>query len=453
MESRIPASERTSQKLNELLTQGVAEGDARSALIKLAVRKIVEEALEAEVTEAVGRGYYENGAAPGAGYRNGYRRSQLRTAEGAIEYGVPQVADRAEAFVSRVRAGLAGRTAELEQLAVEMYARGLSTRDIEAAFRDASGASVLSRTAVSQVTERLWQEYEAFAGRDLSEFSVAYFFVDGVAERLHAGLPREAVLCAWGITEDGRKVLLHLAPGTKEDTASCTAFFEDLKRRGLADPLLAVTDGAPGLIRAVETCFPRALRQRCLVHRMRNLRSKAPESQWPEIALRARGCYEAASSALAAVLRDDFVAAYERELPAVVQCFRDDFDACIAHLRFPLRHRRVVRTTDESVKWQMAARRDRLGMGTGDTDRSVGPRGCKLHRAGSASAHQMRASLVAPVPVFLAAREVIRCAVRSSRSSWDVEGASARRAFDRRVPLAPRSLALVRVAPSGCIRV
>src|SRR5687767_9696850 len=260
--------------------------------------------------------------------------------------GSPQVADRAEPFVSRVRGGVAGRTAELEQLAVEMYARGLSTRDIEAAFRDATGASVLSRTAVSQITARLWQEYEAFAGRDLSEFGVAYLFVDGLAERLHMGLPREAVLCAWGITEDAQKVLLHLAPGTKEDTASCTGFFEDLKRRGLADPLLAVTDGAPGLIRAVETCFPRALRQRCLVHRMRNLRSKAPESQWPEIALRARGCYEAASAALAAVLRDDFVAAYERELPAVVQCFRDDFDACIAHLRFPLRHRRVIRTTN-----------------------------------------------------------------------------------------------------------
>src|SRR5206468_3287686 len=98
----------------------------------------------------------------------------------------------------------------------------------------------------------------------------------------------------------------------------------DLKRRGLADPLLVVTDGAPGLIRAVETCFPRALRQRCLVHRLRNLRSKAPDSRWPEIALRARGCYEAAAPALATVLRDDFVQTYERELPAVVQCIRDE---------------------------------------------------------------------------------------------------------------------------------
>ena len=73
---------------------------------------------------------------------------------------------------------------------------------------------------------------------------------------------------------------------------------------------------------------------------------QGPESRWPEIALRARGCYEAASPALATVLRDDFVQAYERELPAVVQCFRDDFEACIAHLHFPLRHRRVVRTTN-----------------------------------------------------------------------------------------------------------
>jgi len=124
--TRIPASERTSQKLDELLTQGVTDGDARTELFKLAVRKIVEEMLDAEAAEAVGRDYYAHGAAPGARYRNGYRRGRLRTAEGAIEYSVPQVADRAEPFVSRVRAGLAGRTAELERLAVEMFARGLS---------------------------------------------------------------------------------------------------------------------------------------------------------------------------------------------------------------------------------------------------------------------------------------------------------------------------------------
>jgi transposase-like protein len=227
-----------------------------------------------------------------------------------------------------------------------MYARGLSTRDIEALFRDRTGQALLSRTAVSEITERLWAEYEAFASRDLSEFDVIYLFVDGIAERLHLGQPREAVLAAWGILCDGKKVLLHLAPGTKEDTASCREFFQDMRRRGLPDPLLVVSDGAPGIIRAIEECFPRTARQRCLAHKMRNLQSKVPDDVWPEFQARARACYQAASPALARLLRDDLVASYGRDLPSAVACFEHDFEACIAHLRFPLAHRRAIRTTN-----------------------------------------------------------------------------------------------------------
>ena len=200
-----------------------------------------------------------------------------------------------------------------------------------------AGKRLLSRTAVSEITERLWAEYEAFASRDLSEFEVVYLFVDGIAERLHLGQPREAVLAAWGILADGKKVLLHLAPGTKEDTASCREFFQDMRRRGLPDPLLVVSDGAPGLIRAIEECFPRALRQRCLAHKMRNLQSKVPEDVWPEFKARAAACYQAASPALARLLRDDIVATYGRDLPSAVACLDDDFEACIAHLSARLR--------------------------------------------------------------------------------------------------------------------
>ncbi len=156
---------------------------------------------------------------------------------------------------------------------MEMYARGLSTRDIEALFADGDGRSLLSRTAVSEIAERLWAEYQAFAGRDLAEFEVLYLVVDGIAGRLHPGQPREAVLAAWGILADGTKALLHLAPGTKEDTASCREFFHDMRRRGLPDPLPVASDGAPGLIRAIEECLPRSARQRCLAHKMRNLAS------------------------------------------------------------------------------------------------------------------------------------------------------------------------------------
>lgn len=343
---RIPASERTREKLKALMSGEGEIEDRRSALVRLAVRLIIEEGLEAEIKDAVGRDYYARGGAPGAGYRNGYRSGRVKSAEGAIDYSAPQIADRDEPFRSKLRGLLGHRTEELEALAIEMDARGLSTRDIEALFADTAGKPLLSRTAVSEITERLWAEYEAFASRDLSEFELVYLFVDGIAERLHLGQPREAVLAAWGILADGKKALLHLAPGTKEDTASCKEFFQDLRRRGLPDPLLVASDGAPGIIRAIEECFPRAIRQRCLAHKLRNLQSKVPEDAWPEFKARAAACYQAASPSLARLLRDDIVATYAKNLPSAVACLDDDFEACIAHLRFPLGHRRAIRTTN-----------------------------------------------------------------------------------------------------------
>jgi transposase-like protein len=232
-----------------------------------------------------------------------------------------------------------------------MYARGLSVRDIEAAFVDESGRCVLTRSAVSAVTERLWADYQVFASRDLSDQTVVYLFVDGIAERLHLGQPREAVLAAWGITPSGDKVLLGLLPGTKEDTVSCKEFLRDLKARGLNDPVLVVTDGAPGLIRAVEEVFPRSLRQRCLAHRIRNLQNKVPDEPWREVKAHAVAAYQASSPALARLARDEFIQRFEKELPSATRCFLDDFEACIAHLRLPIAHRRAIRTTNEIVKF------------------------------------------------------------------------------------------------------
>ena len=237
----IPASRQTAERIEDLLAGG-GDHDARSDLIRRGVRKLVEEVLEAEVEDRLGRAYYGRGDGERPGYRNGYRRGRLKSAEGAIEYAVPQVSDLGEPYRSRVRERLGGRTEELERLAVEMYARGLSTRDIESTFADEHGRSLLSRTAVSEVTERLWEEDEAFATRGLSEHQLLYLFVDDVAERLRPGLAREAVLCAWGIDQEGKKVLLALSPGTKEDTESCRTFFQDMRRGGLGDPLLVVTD-------------------------------------------------------------------------------------------------------------------------------------------------------------------------------------------------------------------
>ncbi|MFQ5521547.1 MAG: IS256 family transposase [Candidatus Methylomirabilia bacterium] len=346
MEKRVPASQRTREALRDLIEGRLISADARSELIRLATQLIAEEALEAEQRDALGRDYYEHGAAPGGGYRNGTRKARLKTAEGLVEYAVPQVAGREEPYRSVIAGHLRGHSEQLEDLAVELLARGLSVRDIEEAFRDEMGRLLLSRTAVSELGERLWADYQEFVKRDLGEYDIAYLFVDGIAERLRPGQRREAVLAAWGFMTEGRKVLLHLMPGSKEDTETVSAFFQDMRSRGLSDPLLVTSDGAPGIIKAIETCFPRTARQRCLAHRLRNLAAKVPEDLWPEFKARALASYQAPSRAIARELAEGVVKDYQAELPSAVACFLDDFEACIAHLMMPIGHRRAIRTTN-----------------------------------------------------------------------------------------------------------
>ena len=348
---RLSAPERTREELRALMNGELGTAAGRGDLVRLALRLIVEEALEGEVSDALGRERYERGEDGKAGYRNGYRPGKIKTAEGAVDYSAPQVRDTPEPFVSGVRAALSGRTRELERLAVELYARGLSTRDIEDAFTDETGRRLLSRAAVSEITEKLWAEYEDFCKRDLSEHAVACLFIDGIAERLRPGQRREAVLAGWGIGEDGRKSLLGLMAGSKEDAETVRAFFQDLRARGLGDPLLVVSDGAPGIIRAIEECFPRSARQRCLAHRMRNLAAKVSADPWPVpgskspgIKARVTACYQAPSRAIARQLAAGLRADYANVLPSALACFEDDFEACIAHLRLPVTHRRFART-------------------------------------------------------------------------------------------------------------
>jgi putative transposase len=343
---RISAAEKTRERLRALIEGRLGTAPYRSSLVLLAAQLILEEALEGEVSDALGRERYERSEGEAKGYRNGYRGGRMKTAEGMVEFSAPQVRDTPEPFVSAIRENLTGRTEALEDLAVELYARGLSTRDIEDAFKDGSGRRLLSRAAVSEISERLWAEYEAFSKRDLSEHAIVYLYVDGIAERLRPGQPREAVIAAWGIGEDGRKVLLSLMAGSKEDTETMRAFFQDMRARGLGDPLIVVSDGAPGVIRAIEECFPRSARQRCLAHRMRNLAVKVPSDLWPELKARVTACYQAPSRAIARELAAGIRADYAAALPSALACFEDDFEACIAHLRLPVTHRRATRTTN-----------------------------------------------------------------------------------------------------------
>jgi transposase-like protein len=215
------------------------------------------------------------------------------------------------------------------------------------ALEEATGDRLLSRTAVSQVTEVLWDEYEAFAERDLSGFEVAYLFLDAVYESLRQqGGGKEGVLCAWAICADGRKVMLHLALGNKESYPNWLEFLRNMVKRGLRTPVLVTTDGAPGLIRAVEEVFPNSLRQRCLAHKTRNVTDKVPDSARAEVKGAIRAAYYAPNREVAEMVAADVLKTYHSRFPSAMRSFQDDWEACIAYLRCPAIHHKRIRTTN-----------------------------------------------------------------------------------------------------------
>ena len=113
MSERVPGSERTREALNDLMNGRLRVADAKSELVRLATRLIIEEGLEAEVRDALERGYYQHGEAPGRGHRNGVRQGHLKTAEGFIDYSAPQVCGTAAPFRSELRGHLTGHSEAL----------------------------------------------------------------------------------------------------------------------------------------------------------------------------------------------------------------------------------------------------------------------------------------------------------------------------------------------------
>jgi len=345
---RVAPSVFAREQLQRLLDDGIEhERNVVSALVETVTRLVVQELLEAEQGEFLGgRGRYERRGDDQAGSRNGYERGRLRTAEGFVDVAVPQVRGAGAPFRSSLMGFLEGNSEVLESLVTEMYARGLSTRDVEDAFRDSTGELLISKSAVSEITDRLWADYQAFLARDLSGVEAEYLFVDAVFEALRRHGAKEALLVAWCIDSEGRKHLLHLAVGNKESEACWTEFFRHMLARGLRMPTTVTSDGAPGLVKAIGVCFPASVRIRCWFHRLANIRAKLPDESAHEVMAHLYAVRDAPTLDAARAAADRLINTYRREYPAAVGCFADDLDALLAIHRVPVRHRIRVRTTN-----------------------------------------------------------------------------------------------------------
>jgi len=319
-----------------------------SEAVRLAAQLMLQKAVELEVGDFLGRGHYErSGPESQQGYRNGYEPKAVQTGEGTLHLKMPQVRETLEGFESVWLKTLVGRSDKLAALIPQLYVKGLSTRDIEAALEQSLEVEGVSKSTVSELCGQLKKDFGRWQERDLSGHKILYLFCDGLYLRLRPEDEQAvAVLCAYGIKEDGGKVLLHLAVGDKESTVCWKSFFEDMKSRGLAEPLLAVIDGNSGLRRAVRESFAGAWVQRCQVHRMRNILCKLPEKSRPGLKKLLRKAFTAQSFAAGLEQAKALVVAYQEDYPEAMKCLACDLEECLTALRFPESHRKRIRTTN-----------------------------------------------------------------------------------------------------------
>ena len=358
MRRTVPPSAEIEEQVDRFLAVGVGENprESLSELAKLGARLIIQRAVEDEFDAWLGRARYERRPAHqrglrnyGSGLRNGFRPRRVQTLEGEFEVEIPQVREAAEPFVSKLFpcSTKVLRTEPLRAMVIGAFVRGLSMRDIESLCEQA-GLGTLSKTTAQRICTELRERFEQFKRRDLYEVQVAALFLDAIFLSVRPDGPKEGVLVAWGFTEQGERVLLSVLLGMRESHEDWLALGRDLIARGLGGPLLIVADGAPGLIKAVEQCWPASDRQHCAVHRVRNLLAKLPDRERERVRLTYWQALDDATGERDAKQRlKGLVDELDRAgYTAAAKCLADDLDALVVHLRYPLRHRRRWRSTN-----------------------------------------------------------------------------------------------------------
>jgi len=321
------------------------ERDPLEALARLGATLILSRYIEAEVSAHLGAEPYER-TETRTGSRNGHRRRRVSCSVGALDIDFPKVRDASAPFRSQVL----GRWQRVSQTVIstlpQLYAEGLSTRDFERALVPMWEGTSLSRSTVSRANEEIKQAFQKWRHRSLALEEIAYLFLDGHYEGVRLGKGKEAVLVIHGITKTGARTLLGLYLGYRESTDSWRLALEDLVSRKLSPPMLVISDGNPGLIRALEEIWPEVPRQRCIVHRTRNVLARVPKKDHKRVSQSLNEIFHAPSLEEALLAARRFAGRWGNVYPEATTVLGKDLSDCLTFFRFPPRHWMRLRTSN-----------------------------------------------------------------------------------------------------------
>jgi putative transposase len=316
------------------------------AFLREIVERVVQQLLEAEMTEHIGAAPYERGQGR-TGHRNGHKPRALRTRVGTLNLLVPQ--DREGTFSTRLFARYQRNEKALCLALMQMYVEGVSTRKVTEVTEALCGTS-FSKSLVSELAGHLDSELEGWRSRRLEADAYPYLFVDARYEkvRVDGRVVSQGVLLVSGLRDDGFREILAVEVSDTESEATYQELFRSLKARGLSGVELVVSDEHQGLKAAISRHFQGVAHQRCQVHYARNLLGMVSHTKRKELAADLRGIFAAPDRCSALKLASSVANKWrlEKDSEKVAEHVEERIEECLSCLAFPESHRRRIRTTN-----------------------------------------------------------------------------------------------------------
>jgi transposase-like protein len=351
-------------------------------LVRQGARKMLAEALQAEVDDYIARFSAErdeNGRRLVVG--NGtHQPREVLTNAGAVEVVAPRVNDRRvdpdtgerRRFSSAILPPWCRKTPKVTEVLPLLYLHGLSSGDFVPALGQFFGSSAgLSASVITKLTETWKAEQRAFAVRDLSGVDYVYLWADGIHVNIRLDEHKLCLLVMIGVRADGRKELIALADGYRESVESWADLLRDCARRGMRAPVLAVGDGALGFWGALREVFPATREQRCWFHKIANVLGALPKSAHPGAKKALSEIWNAEDRRHALDAVSSFKAAYGAKFGKAVAKITDDLSVLLAFYDFPAEHWIHLRTTNP-IESTFATVRHRTKITRGPGSRAAG---------------------------------------------------------------------------------